>query len=163
MSPYKSIGLMVVRKGEVAPCGHVRLCDIDWERGTALRSVFTDPDLQRQGIAKEALMELTYGGFTKLGLREVLIRVDPNNTRSISNILKNFSARFVGETQARVAAEEGLHRRHLYSLDRDHFLQFIYPRFVSAQKIRASLSHQFQGHAEDGADYHHFPSCTPDH
>lgn len=101
-------------------------------------------------------MELSYAGFKQLGLSRILMRVDPKNNPSVQNIKTIFQGRFIGEVEACVPAEEGLRLRHLYALDRNHFLDSIYTRYRSAISFEGQLSQNFLMAAQDlGArDFH---------
>lgn len=70
--------------GPARPVGQLSVYDIDWSRGTAEigRLLVGEPDAERRGYGVEAFRLLCGYSFTGLGLRTLLGRVLPHNSRS---------------------------------------------------------------------------------
>lgn len=83
------------------------------------RGLFISPDQQANGYGKEAILAVTDYAFKKLGMDRIFTMADPNNFRSVNNIVNNSGGIKIGETDSKYA--------HLEGGGQKRFLFHIYP------------------------------------
>jgi hypothetical protein len=71
------------------------------------RGIFITPEEQASGYGKEAILALTDFAFTRLGIDRVFTMADPDNIRSIGNIIHNSGGVKVGEEDSKYSHLQG--------------------------------------------------------
>jgi hypothetical protein len=103
------------------------------------RGVFIAPRHQAHGYGKEAIIALTDYAFQELKLASLRTMVDPENTRSLNNIVHNSGGVKYGEAESKYA--------HLDGGGKLRYLFHIYPEnFYSAVEIKGNQKYLMQPH-----------------
>jgi hypothetical protein len=120
--PRKSYEFVVEVNNEVI--GYVELFDEKpYEAGLQFeRGIFISADHQAHGYGKEAIIALTDYAFKVLSVGRIFTMVDPNNTRSLNNIVHNSGGVHIGETESKYAhLDGGGEKRYLFHIYPDNF------------------------------------------
>lgn len=122
VEPRTEYEFVVENKGQVV--GYVELFDRKvFDGGSQCeRGLFITPDQQSHGFGKEAILALTDYAFQVLKMDRIFTMVDPNNQRSLNNIVSNSGAVQVGIEDSKYAhLEGGGEKRFLFHIYPDKF------------------------------------------
>lgn len=133
-SPRPSYEFVVEKDGKVV--GYVELFDhkaLDGKKQCE-RGVFIVPEEQAHGYGKEAIIAMTDYAFKTLKIERVFTMVDPNNIRSVQNIIQNSGGVQFGEEESKY--------KHLHGGGVKRHLYYIYPQAFYAA-IDAKNHHKY--------------------
>lgn len=86
------------------------------------RGLFISPDEQANGYGKEAILAVTDYAFKVLGMDRIFTMADPNNFRSVNNIVNNSGGLKMGETESKYAhLDGGGQKRYLFHIYPENF------------------------------------------